>query len=423
MKKSNRLLYFLLLCLVVIVSTNDIKAQKEHFRLHYVINVEQLDTAFSDNNARGITFKEWLEEVAFDTTIVLRRVDFKGTASPDGGYEFNVWLCTNRLRTFKEYVRTYIDLPDSIIFANVSDIPWDGFREKVADTTNYVPHREEVLRIIDKGPNLVPWFNHRHIDYRLLILKKMYRGQVWEVLKEPILSDLRYGEATFYYHRLAYPITPPSNSLIINEIEDSIKTSTRRRLDSERVWVPRWYIKSNLIGWAFLSTNIAVEVDVCNHLTVTLPIYYCGWDWFKSTIKFRNFSIQPELRYWFRRFDNDGFFVGAHFGLTYYNFAFDGEYRYQDFRGRTPAIGGGLSFGYRIPISTDNHWRMEFTVGAGVYPTNYSIFENTPDVKDGRWQRQEKDLYIGLDQVAITFMYSLDMPKFKRHYTIKGVEK
>lgn len=210
MKKEIRsYLYFLFVCLGILVGTGSVRAEEERFRLHYVINIEKLDTAFSDNSERGIDLQQWLEEISADSTIVLRHVSFKGTASPDGGYDFNVWLSTNRLRTFKKYVRTYIDLPDSIITANVSDIPWDGFREKVADTTNYVPHRDEVLSIIDRGPSLVPWFNHRRIDPRLLVLKKMYRGQVWDVLKEPILSDLRYGEAIFEYHRLLPGITPP----------------------------------------------------------------------------------------------------------------------------------------------------------------------------------------------------------------------
>lgn len=175
-----------------------------------------------------------------------------------------------------------------------------------------------------------------------------------------------------------------------------------------------------MVGWVLFSANVAVEVDLTRHLSVALPIYYCGMDWFKSTIKFRNFSIQPELRFWPRRSDNDGFFVGAHFGLSYYNFAFDGDYRYQDYRGKTPAIGGGLSVGYRLPISKDKRWRMEFAIGAGIYPIDYSIFANTPDVRDGAWLDRKQKLYIGLDQTAITFAYSFDMNKFKRTYPKKA---
>ena len=109
--------------------------------------------------------------------------------------------------------------------------------------------------------------------------------------------------------------------------------------------------------------------------------------------------------------------------MSYYNFAFDGKYRYQDFRGRTPAIGGGLSAGYRMPISRNKRWRVEFSVGAGVYPVDYSLFDNTPDVKDGQWMDRKQKTYIGLDQTAITFGYSFDMERFKRTYPKKGGRK
>ena len=185
-------------------------------------------------------------------------------------------------------------------------------------------------------------------------------------------------------------------------------------------WTPRLHLKTSIIGWAMFSANLAVEVDLARHWSVELPIYYSGMDWLKSTIKFRNFSIQPEARYWFRRSDNDGLFVGAHFGLSYYNFAFDGKYRYQDYRGRTPALGGGVSIGYRMPISKNNRWRMEFAVGGGIYPLDYSVFDNTPDVKDGQWMFRNKKTYIGFDRAAISFAYSFDMERYTRTYRKRG---
>ncbi len=39
-------------------------------------------------------------------------------------------------------------------------------------------------------------------------------------------------------------------------------------------------------------------------------------------------------------------------GLAYYNFAFNGKYRYQDHLRQTPALGGGLSIGYRLPLKS-----------------------------------------------------------------------
>lgn len=177
------------------------------FRIRYVINTAVVDTTFVDNAAHISDMRTFLEMVRADTSIYVTGVRFRGTASPDGGYEFNRWLSANRLRTFKELVNSYRPIPDSLIHANVSEIPWDEFREKVAESD--LEYRDEALAVIDEGPNLVPWFNNRHIDARLLKLKKMHGGQVWESLKEPILRDLRYGEAVFEYDRRLPGIAPP----------------------------------------------------------------------------------------------------------------------------------------------------------------------------------------------------------------------
>ncbi|MCH5225434.1 MAG: DUF3575 domain-containing protein [Muribaculaceae bacterium] len=389
----------------------------KHFRLRYVINIAELDSSFVDNSDRITDIREFLTEIRNDSLTHITGVDFRGTASPDGTYDFNVWLSENRLRTFKEMVNSYISIPDSLIFAQSSDIPWDEFRQKVAESD--LENKEEVLVIIDEGPKLVPFWGNRRIDHRLLKLKKLRGGKVWDELKKPILFDLRYGDAVFYYTTL---IPLPYLHLPMEiKLEEKQPLAILPVSPSYETWLPRLYLKTNLMGLAALSVNLAVEADFAPHWSVTLPVYYSAIDYFKSTIKFRNFSIQPELRYWPNaKGYNHGFFLGAHFGLMYYNFAIGGPYRYQDRRGRTPAIGGGLALGYRKPISKNHRWHIEFTAGAGVYPIDYDVFENTPNYKEGQWVRRNKKTWWGLDQAAITLSYNFPLSKYERKYLSQG---
>lgn len=202
----------LLFLSVLILGADNVCSQNDaKFRIRYIINTPVVDTTFVDNTARIADMRSFLEKVRDDSLTHVTRVRFKGTASPDGGYEFNRWLSVNRLRTFKELVNNYIEIPDSIIMANESDIPWDEFRTAVAESD--LQYRDEILAVIDEGPRLVPWFNNRHIDFRLLKLKKMHGGRVWDSLKEPILRDLRYGEAVFEYYRRIFPISPPPSGI------------------------------------------------------------------------------------------------------------------------------------------------------------------------------------------------------------------
>lgn len=413
---------FLLFLSVLILSTDSLYSQnKAKYRIRYIINTPVVDSTFVDNTARIADMRSFLENVRDDSLTHVTRVRFRGTASPDGGYEFNRWLSANRLRTFKELVNSYVEIPDSIITANESDIPWDEFRAAVDGSD--LEYRDEILAIIDEGPKLVPWFNNRHIDARLLKLKSMHGGRAWNSLKEPILRDLRYGEAVFEYYRQMFPITPPRAEF--NDIALVMPVLTPAT-ETYGQWMPHIYLKTNFIGLGMLMANLACELDIAPHWSFTLPVYYSGMDWIKSTIKFRNFTVQPEFRYWFwqkndgRYRCNDGLFVGAHVEMSYYNFAFDGEYRYQDYRGRTPALGGGLSIGYRMPVSRNHRWKMEFTVGAGVYPLDYSLFCNTPDVKDGQWAGRRKETYIGIDQAAVTLAYTFDWERRVKSYKKGG---
>lgn len=164
------------------------------------------------------------------------------------------------------------------------------------------------------------------------------------------------------------------------------------------------HIKTNILGLAAGIANAAVEIDFAKHWSVTLPVYFCAWDHFKSTIKFRTASIQPEFRFWINDKHN-GFYTGIHFGAGHYNIAADGDYRYQDHNMKTPSLGGGLSIGYRLPISRNNRWNMEFAVGAGAYLSHYDKFYNTPVTSNGLMISDYRFIYRGIDQAAISFSY------------------
>ena len=170
-------------------------------------------------------------------------------------------------------------------------------------------------------------------------------------------------------------------------------------------------IKTNAMGVGLLMVNAAVEIDFAKQWSFHLPVYYSGWNYCTSTIKFRTLSFQPEVRYWFEK--KHRWFVGAQFGLGYYNLAFDGKYRYQDHDGETPALGGGLSVGYRIPLSENKRWQVEFVLGGGAYRLHYDRFYNEKNVADGQLYDTKKKTYWGLDNVAVSFSYRFELKKRK----------
>lgn len=176
-------------------------------------------------------------------------------------------------------------------------------------------------------------------------------------------------------------------------------------------WIRQLHVKTNVLGLGMAIANMAVEVDLAKHCSFTLPVYYSAWDYFKTTIKFRTLAVQPEFRYWFQP-ENEGWFLGAHFGMAYFNVALDGDYRYQDHNRETPAMGGGVAVGYRTHLSKNKRWKLEFALGGGAYSVDYDKFHNTKVTKDGLMVASSvKKTYWGIDQAAISIAYAFDLKK------------
>ena len=169
-------------------------------------------------------------------------------------------------------------------------------------------------------------------------------------------------------------------------------------------WTRKLTVKTNALALGLLISNAAAEIDLTRNLSFNLPVYYSALNYFTSTIKFRTFAVQPELRWNFTR--PDGLFVGAHFGLAYFNLATGGNWRIQTHDGNKPLIGGGLSVGYKLPISKDKRWNVEFSLGAGAYRFHYDKFYNEPN---GALAGSVKRTYIGLDNAGVSFSYSFDL--------------
>lgn len=167
----------------------------------------------------------------------------------------------------------------------------------------------------------------------------------------------------------------------------------------------RLYVKTNMPAWAMLWTNLAVEVDLSPHMSFNFPVYYSGFNYFTGHTKFRTLAFQPELRFW-PKADNTGFFAGAHFGLGWYNVAFGGDHRYQDHDRNTPAMGGGISLGYRFLFCANKRWTMEASIGAGIYRLDYDVFQNHCD---GLIIDRRKRTFYGIDQVNFSIGYQFDI--------------
>lgn len=421
-KKYCILLIYLLLCICIThaqegyvntthlksdTSENIIRINKkfDNIEVHFRFDKYNLDLSYMGNDASLQDFAHKIDSIGIsriDSIVIVSQ------SSPEGVYEHNLMLSRNRANTMRKYILgKHPELKD-ILFVHPDGESWGRLREYVLkDTMMKESTIEKVVSVIDADVNVgtKKW--------------RMQQLPIYRYLLRTYYPRIRNSSFYILYYTEVKPVVPvveviePEPVIEIEEIKPdttAIAPPVVPPVETAEEWTRRLYVKTNAIGLGMGIANIGAEIDLAKHLSFTLPVYYSAWDYFKSTIKFRTLAIQPELRYWFSE-ENDGVFAGAHFGMAYYNFAFNGDYRYQDHDGTKPSLGGGISLGYRMPISKNNRWRMELSIGAGVYSRYYDKFHNTPNTKDGLMIESIKKCYWGIDQAAVSFSYTFDLKK------------
>ncbi len=412
--------YIILILILLGGSAAYSQENRSEIFVDFRVNSTQIDPTYGNNAERLKEITTVLQGILNDTTVDVLQLSFCGTASPEGSYQLNKKLAHGRLEALEKMVRSKVAVPDSIITRDSEYIPWNYLATMVEESD--ISHKEEILGILKGESEIVDYHSGQHIDSRILKLRDLDNGKVWQEMNSRFFSRMRNACVVFvtFKHVLPHPVVIPEP--VIEEVEvpiDTVEIVEPAPIIVDIVpdpapiveeWERKLYVKTNALGWALAITNASVEIDLCKHWSFNLPVYYSAWDYFSETIKFRTLAVQPEIRYWFseKNLCNDGWYLGAHFGLAYYNIATDGEYRTQDHEGKSPALGGGLAVGYRMPISKNKRWKMEFSIGAGAYSLHHDKFRN---YHNGLLVYTEKKTYIGIDQASVSFSYTLDLKR------------
>ena len=407
------LLFFSLYCGQIAHS----QESRTEFSVDFRINSTYIDPTYSNNSARLREIKDFLQRIRQDDNLTITSVSFCGAVSPEGSYQLNRKLAQGRLSSLQRYVLKEINIHDSLITHNDSYIPWEYLKTQIKGSD--LLEKEAVMTILDEEPQLVDYISGGKIDNRILKIKQLSNGKVWQQMNRLFFEKMRNAYVIFVTYKKApapevipVPEVVPETKVVAEpepEPEPEPELPAVEEVITPKVadWSRKLYIKTNVAGWVLGVANAAVEIDIAKHLSFSVPVYYSAWNYFKSTIKFRVFAIQPELRYWVSD-DNNGFFAAAHFGLVYYDLAVNGGYRYQDHNGQSPAIGGGVNVGYRLPLSKSKKWSVEFSLGVGGYNFNYDTFYN---VDNGKLIDTQRKTYWGIDHASVSLSHAFNLKK------------
>lgn len=403
----------ILLILTILLSSLAVSGQEmvDSLSVYFRQGLSEWDPSYMDNGARMSEFVERVKSVQSDSGLDIVAVIYEAKASPEGPHDVNVQLAEERAEAIRTLLSSVINLSegsqDMLFFTE------DYARLAELVEASSMPYRDEVLEVLE-DVRYVSVPTEQLSESIKLRLGNIADGEAWNYIYGeffPILRrflvQIRIGVSS---QGLVLVAVPPhfDDKMAYREIPQYTPTEMPEVVD-ENWWQRSLYVKTNAVGWALFVSNIAVEVDLSRKLSLNFPIYYSGMNYFSSRRKLRMFGCYPELRYWFKGVQSDGFFVGAHFGCALYNYALSGEWRIQDHSGETPALGGGINAGYRMGLGKKNRWCVEFTLGAGVYDLRYDKFYN---VDNGlRAERNIHETKFMLDHVGVSFGYRFNLNK------------
>jgi len=168
------------------------------------------------------------------------------------------------------------------------------------------------------------------------------------------------------------------------------------------VFGQRLAIKENIPLAALRVPNLGVEFKVGQKLTLDLSAAYNPFQ-VSETKKWKLWTVQPELRYWFCQ-NFAGAFVGLHAGVGQFNVgSFDStDPELNNTRVQGSFWDSGISYGYHWIVSP--HWGIEATAGFGYAKYDYKRFRC---LHCGEKVGSGADSYLGPTRAAISLIYMI----------------
>lgn len=116
-------------------------------------------------------------------------------------------------------------------------------------------------------------------------------------------------------------------------------------------------VKTNTLDWVMLSPNLGLEARLSRRLSFQLSVVGNPFNISVANTNWKNFRIEPELRYWFNRP------MARHF-IALSATAAGFHLRHADRHLQGDAVGAGISYGYALVLG--DHWNMEAEFGVGL---------------------------------------------------------
>lgn len=172
-------------------------------------------------------------------------------------------------------------------------------------------------------------------------------------------------------------------------------------------------LRTNLLYDALVVPNIGLEVALPMHFTI-------AFDWIATWIKSDNKHLYWQgyggyltLRYYFGKAANEYPFIGHHVGIYGDLLTYDIEFGGQGYQAWKPGFGGGVEYGYSLPVGHD--LCIDFNIGVGYQGGEYEVYQPANDGTGHYvWQATRKRRWFGPTKAEISLKWMISPVEKKK---------
>lgn len=382
--------------------------------LHYGFDKGAVDLGYRDNRQSLEDLRNAIETIGESN---IDSLEITSYSSPQGVYEHNMLLARKRLASVEAYFRCNYpeSLQQKMVFRSGGE-SWDMLRSSIeGDSQLTDAQKAQAFKVIDAdvNPGTKKWRMEQLPFYKYLLSSHYayirnacavvvkYHTTEPEPEPEPVVEPEQVvtapepAPAAEPQPTVEAPRTEVAPAVEPVRTAEPVKASITRNPKARMPFTMA--VKSNLLYDLATIPSIGAEVALGHHLT--LAANYQG-SWWKNTKKdFFNQSYggDVELRWWLK-----APFTGHHAGLYGQIQTFDFELGGKGLQMPDPAFGGGIEYGYSLPIA--RNFNLDFEVGVGYFTG--TTLEYEPHDGHYVWQQTNRLRWFGPTKLGVTLIWT-----------------
>ncbi len=381
----------------------------------------------------------------------LARMILRVASSPEGSHVFNHQLSLKRAKVLTDFLcdRFAVPVDESVLDVEVVDEDYRLLCAMMRRASD--PDLKIVQQLVDR------YSQNNGFVLLQKELQKLDQGQLWQRLTKVYFPHLRAARLVLVFERpeihyfcLPTPMPPRTDSVCVVPAVEMVQCDERvprRELLSVKtnLLLDAAYVPFGYDRWCPIP-NIAIEYyPKRGHFTFGASVDFPWWQhyWKHKYFELRNYQF--ETRYYFRSGDISknppgqgkafrGFYLQGYVHAGIYCISLNVDRGYVG-----EAFGGGIGFGYVMPLGKKSRWRLEFGAQIGYIHSLYDPFQfeyrGSVDLQDHLYyydwtlpaaefkKRQYRFNWFGPTRVGVTISYDLlYRRKAKRGISFKSYE-